>query len=113
MNKFQYYQNQNQNKNQYQHKLSVFQGTFEEILNHIKKVYYDIPLDKNDLPNFNNYKYYESENSSKYSYITYTQKHLTGDYEFYEGLQYYPISIKNGFFIRNQIWHYDPEVKVE
>jgi hypothetical protein len=85
-------------------KLSVFQGTFEEILNHIKKIYPDITTDKSGVISLNNYKYFDSETANKYSYITYLQKHLTGDYEFYKGPVYDSIPIKNGFFKKNQIY---------
>ncbi len=98
----------------YETKLSVFQGTFEEILNHIKKIYPDIPTDKSGVLSLNNYKYFDSETSNNYSYITHIQKHLTGDYQLYKGLPYEPIIVDKGIFVRNQIYkikfNYDDKI---
>jgi hypothetical protein len=85
-------------------KLLVFQGTFDEIVNHIKKLYTDVSTNINGIILLNNYKYYAIENSEYYEYITYLQKHLTGDYEFYKGPMYDSIPIENGFFKKNQIY---------
>ncbi len=89
-------------------KRDVFQGTFQEILNDIKKIYH--------IDNFNSFRYYSTETTHKYDYICTISKTLDGEhniicYSDNSSDNYGDNNTKYEIFNKNQIYkikiHYD------